>query len=161
MVNLFKLLGLPDPNKTIKAIPKMNLGSANPGPRSNSRADFHDLGDNIWSERTERLTPLAKRNVIYLTPDDYHRIQLDGIENELARGNMLLVDISSLSHMPAQRDVCRRKVENLGERIDIPVFSLNENDSLLMVPGLGMRVDTTKHRLGMKDLEELIPQIED
>jgi|TARA_B100001996_G_scaffold380492_1_gene368026 SepF-like predicted cell division protein (DUF552 family) len=161
MVNLFKLLGLPDPNKTIAAIPKKNLGSANPGPRSNSRADFHDLGDNIWSERTERLTPLANRNVIYLTPDDYHRIQLDGIENELARGNMLLVDISSLTHMPAQRDVCRRKVENLGARIDIPVFSLNENDSLLMVPGLGMRVDTTKHRLGMKDLEELTPQIED
>ena len=107
------------------------------------------------------MTPLANRNVIYLTPDDYHRIQLDGIENELARGNMLLVDISSLTHMPAQRDVCRRKVENLGARIDIPVFSLNENDSLLMVPGLGMRVDTTKHRLGMKDLEELTPQIED
>ena len=77
------------------------------------------------------------------------------MENELARGNMLLVDISSLSHMPAQRDICRRKVENLGERMDIPVFSLNENDSLLMVPGGGMRVDKQKHRLGMKDLNDL------
>jgi SepF-like predicted cell division protein (DUF552 family) len=156
MVNLFKLLGLPDPNKTISRTVKKNLGSANPGPNTKSRAIFHDLGDVLWSERTERLTPLPNRNVIYLKPDDYQRIQLDGIENELARGNMLLVDISSLSHMPAQRDICRRKVENLGERIDIPVFSLNENDSLLMVPGLGMRVDKQKHRLGMKDLEDYL-----
>ena len=102
MVNLFKLLGLPDPNKTISRTVKKNLSSANPGPRSNSRADFHDLGDVLWSERTDMLTPLAKRNVIYLKPDDYHRIQLDGIETELSRGNLLLVDISSLSHMPAQ-----------------------------------------------------------
>ena len=160
MVNLFKLLGLPDPNKTISRTEKKNLGSANPGPRSNSGADFHDLGDILWSERTERLTPLADRNVIYLKPDDYHRIQLEGIENELARGNMLLVDISSLSHMPTQSDICKRKVENLGERIDIPVFSLNENDSLLMVPGIGMRVDTERHRLGMKDLEELPRKID-
>ena len=35
-------------------------------------------------------------------------------------------------------------------------ISLNENDSLLMVPGLGMRVDKQKHRLGMKDLEDYL-----
>jgi SepF-like predicted cell division protein (DUF552 family) len=155
MVNLFKLLGLPDPNKTIPKPIKKNLGSANPGPRSNSRADFHDLGDIFWSERTERLTPQAYRNIIYMKPDEYDRIRLEGIENELVRGNMLLVDISSLSHMPAQKNICKKKVEDLGERMNIPVFALNENDSLLMVPGSGMRVDTTKHRLGMKDLEEL------
>ena len=160
MVNLFKLLGLPDPNKTIPRIVKKNLGSANPGPITNSRADFHDLGDILWSERTERLTPQAYRNIIYMKPDDYDRIQLDGIENDLARGNMLLVDISSLSHMPAQKNICKRKVEDLGERMNIPVFALNENDSLLMVPGSGMRVDTTKHRLGMKDLEELPRQLD-
>ena len=51
------------------------------------------------------------------------------------------------------RDSCKRKVESLGEISNIPVFSLNENDSLLMIPGLGMRVDTKKHRLGMKVLE--------
>ena len=75
------------------------------------------------------------------------------IENEISRGSMILVDISSLSHMPSQKEVCKRKVESLGEINNIPVFSLNENDSLLMIPGLGMRVDTKKHRLGMKVLE--------
>lgn len=154
MVNLFKLLGLPDPKKNVINDSKLkNQSSANPGPRSSSRADFHDLGDPLWSERTERLKPHAKKNVVYLKPDKYQRIQLDGIENEISKGSMILVDISSLSHMPSQKEVCKRKVESLGEINNIPVFSLNENDSLLMIPGLGMRVDTKKHRLGMEVLE--------
>ena len=56
MVNLFKLLGLPDPNKTISRTVKKNLGSDNSGPRSDSRAEFHDLGDILWSERTDMLS---------------------------------------------------------------------------------------------------------
>ena len=154
MVNLFKLLGLPDPKKNvINDSTSVNQSSANPGPRSSSRADFHDLGDPLWSERTERLRPQARKNVVYLKPDKYQRIQLDGIEKEISKGSMILVDISSLSHMPSQKEVCRRKVESLGEINNIPIFSLNENDSLLMIPGLGMRVDTKKHRLGMKVME--------
>ena len=154
MVNLFKLLGLPDPKKNvINDSTSVNQSSANPGPRSSSIADFHDLGDPLWSERTERLRPQASKNVVYLKPDKYQRIQLDGIEKEISKGSMILVDISSLSHMPSQKEVCRRKVESLGEINNIPIFSLNENDSLLMIPGLGMRVDTKKHRLGMKVME--------
>ena len=154
MVNLFKLLGLPDPKKNIvNDSTSINQSSANPGPRSSSRADFHDLGDPLWSERTERLIPQAQKNVVYLKPDKYQRVQLEGMENEIRKGSMILVDLTSLSHMPTQKDVCKRRVESLGEINNIPVFSLNENDSLLMIPGLGMRVDTKKHRLGMKALE--------
>ena len=154
MVNLFKLLGLPDPKKNvINENEKKIQSSANPGPRSNSRADFHDLGDNVWSERTERLIPQAQKNVVYLKPDKYQRVRLDGMENEIGEGSMILVDLTSLSHMPSQKEVCKRRVESLGEINNIPVFSLNENDSLLMIPGAGMRVDTKKHRLGMKVLE--------
>jgi len=154
MVNLFKLLGLPDPKKNVINDSKAKLQpSANPGPRSSSRADFHDLGDPLWSERTERLIPQAQKNVVYLKPDKYQRIQLDGMENEISKGSMVLVDLTSLSHMPSQKEVCKRRVESLGEINNIPVFSLNEDDSLLMIPGLGMRVDTKKHRLGMKVLD--------
>ena len=72
MVNLFKLLGLPDPKKNVINDSKLkNQSSANPGPRSSSRADFHDLGDPLWSERTERLKTQAKKNVVYLKPDKY------------------------------------------------------------------------------------------
>ncbi|MBF26884.1 MAG: hypothetical protein CMA98_03785 [Euryarchaeota archaeon] len=154
MVNLFKLLGLPDPKKNVVNDTRTkNQSSANPGPRSSSRADFHDLGDPLWSERTERLIPQAQKNVVYLKPDKYQRVQLEGMENEIRKGSMILVDLTSLSHMPTQKDVCKRRVESLGEINNIPVFSLNQNDSLLMIPGLGMRVDTKKHRLGMKALE--------
>jgi len=154
MVNLFKLLGLPDPKKNVvNETRTKNQSSANPGPRSSSRADFHDLGDPLWSERTERLIPQAQKNVVYLKPDKYQRVQLEGMENEIRKGSMILVDLTSLSHMPTQKDVCKRRVESLGEINNIPVFSLNQNDSLLMIPGLGMRVDTKKHRLGMKALE--------
>ena len=154
MVNLFKLLGLPDPKKNVVNDTRTkNQSSANPGPRSSSRADFHDLGDPLWSERTERLIPQAQKNVVYLKPDKYQRVQLEGMENEIRKGSMILVDLTSLSHMPTQKDVCNRRVESLGEINNIPVFSLNQNDSLLMIPGLGMRVDTKKHRLGMKALE--------
>ena len=154
MVNLFKLLGLPDPKKNVVNDTRTkNQSSANPGPRSSSRADFHDLGDHLWSERTERLIPQAQKNVVYLKPDKYQRVQLEGMENEIRKGSMILVDLTSLSHMPTQKDVCKRRVESLGEINNIPVFSLNQNDSLLMIPGLGMRVDTKKHRLGMKALE--------
>ena len=37
----------------------------------------------------------------------------------------------------------------MGEGIGYPVFSLNESDTLLMVAGARMRVDTVRHKLGM------------
>ena len=78
MVNLFKLLGLPDPKKNIVSenTRVKNQTSANPGPRSSSRADFHDLGDTLWSERTERLISQPQKNVVYVKPDKFQRIQL-------------------------------------------------------------------------------------
>ena len=42
---------------------------------------------------------------------------------------------------------------NDNDTVQLEIISLNENDSLLMIPGVGMRVDTKKHRLGMKVLE--------
>ena len=62
---------------------------------------------------------------------------------------MVLVDLGSLTHMPSQQDVCKRRVQEMGDRIGYPVFSLNESDTLLMVAGARTRVDTVKHKLGM------------
>ena len=63
-------------------------------------------------------------------------------------GDMVIVDLKSLNHMPSQQSVCSRRVEELGERTGLPVFALNEDDSLLMIAGSRMRVDTQKHKLG-------------
>ena len=144
MVNLFRLLGLPDPSKSVEQV-KRPPRSADPGPQNND--SFHDLGKEIWAERTHKLIPEAERFVHYIKPDDLHRLNLDGMSHNLAQGNLVIVDLGSLTHMPIQQDVCRRRIETLGQQTGLPVFALNESDTLLMIAGRNMRVDTEKHKL--------------
>ena len=146
MVNLFRLLGLPNPNATPKKRGGRRKVAVDPGPMAGNR--FHDFGDIRWSDRTERMTQKPVRRVIYLQPDDLHRLPLNGAEQNLAMGDMVIVDLTSLNHMPSQQSVCGRRVQDLGDSTGLPVFALNETDTLLMVAGARMRVDTHKHRLG-------------
>jgi len=154
VVNLFRLLGLPNPNTTPKAKPGFGLGATEPGPKVGNR--FHDLGESRWSERTERVTERPSRRVIYMEPDNLHRLQLDGVEGNLSVGDMVIIDLNSLNHMPSQQSVCSRRAQELGDRTNLPVFALNEDDSLLMIAGAKMRVDTHKHRLGSPALDRAI-----
>ena len=154
MVNLFRLLGLPNPNTTPKARSGGGLSSIEPGPKAGNR--FHDLGESRWSERTERVTERSSRRVIYIEPDDLYRLQLDGVEGNLSMGDMVIIDLNSLNHMPSQQSVCSRRTQDLGDRTGLPVFALNEDNSLLMIAGTKMRVDTHKHRLGSPALDRAI-----
>ena len=154
MVNLFRLLGLPNPNNTPKATQGSGLRATEPGPKAGNR--FDDLGEARWSERTKRITDRPFRKVIYMEPDGLHRIQLEGVEGNLSSGDMVIVDLSSLNHMPSQQSVCSRKTQELGDRTNLHVFALNEDDTLLMIPGAKMRVDTHKHMLGSPSLERAI-----
>ena len=147
MVNLYRLLGLHDPSKVQQRPAKPKRMSVDPGPQADDR--FHDLGEDTWSERTGRMTHRPNRRVVYLKPDDLHRLPLQGMEQALMDGDMMLVDLGSLTHMPSQQDVCKRRVQAMGDGIGYPVFSLNESDTLLMVAGARMRVDTIRHKLGM------------
>ena len=146
MVNLFRLLGLPDPSKSAEQV-KRPPRSADPGPQNND--SFHDLGKEIWVERTHKLIAPADRFVHYIKPDDLHSLNLDGMSHNLAKGNLVIADLLSLTHMQSQQDVCRRKIQTLGQQTGLPVFALNESDTLLMIAGRNMRVDTEKHLLGM------------
>ena len=154
MVNLFRLLGLPNPNTTPKAKTGSGSGATEPGPKAGNR--FHDLGESRWAERTERVTERPSRRVIYMEPDGLQRLQLDGIEGNLSVGDMVIIDLHSLNHMPSQQSVCSRRAQELGDRTNLPVFALNEDDSLLMIAGAKMRVDTHKHRLGSPALDRAI-----
>tara|TARA_B100000482_G_scaffold132397_1_gene96494 strand:- start:341 stop:691 length:351 start_codon:yes stop_codon:yes gene_type:complete len=113
------------------------------------------LGKEIWAERTHKLIGEAERFVHYIKPDDLHRLNLDGMSHNLAQGNLVIVDLGSLTHMPSQQDVCRRRIETLGQETGLPVFALNESDTLLMIAGRNMRVDTEKHKLGMAQWSQL------
>ena len=154
MVNLFRLLGLPNPNTTPKVNSRVGMGATEPGPKVGNR--FHDLGESRWSERTERVTERPSRRVIYMEPDGLHRLQLDGVEGNLSMGDMVIIDLKSLNQMPSQQSVCSRRAQDLGDQTNLPVFALNEDDSLLMIAGAKMRVDTHKHRLGSPALDRAI-----
>ncbi|MDC0184262.1 endonuclease III [Candidatus Poseidoniales archaeon] len=41
------------------------------------------------------------------------------------------------------------RIQGLGQQTGLPIFALNESDTLLMIAGRNMRVDTEKHLLGM------------
>ena len=91
-----------------------------------------------------------------MEPDGLHRLHLDGVEGNLSMGDMVIVDLSSLNHMPSQQSVCSRRAQDLGDRTNLNVFALNEDDTLLMIPGAKMRVDTHKHLLGSPSLGRAI-----
>ena len=153
MANLFRLLGLPDPTKVRSSETRRRRATAEPGPQE---GDLHlDLGDQKWSEMTRRLTPGAERSVVYIKPDLMHRLPLEGISVPLSRGSLVIVDLGSMVHMPTQRDRCRRRVQEMAERLGLHAFAINEDDSLLMVPGAMMRVDTKKYELGIGDYDQL------
>lgn len=146
MVNLFRLLGLPSPNPTQQKGSSFGKLSVDPGPKAGNK--FHDLGESRWSERTDRMKQRPSRRVIYIKPDELHRVPMEGLEQNLSLGDMAIVDLTYLNHMPSQQSVCARKVEDLGLSAGLPVFALNEDDTLLMIAGAMMRVDTHKHRFG-------------
>ncbi len=153
MANLFRLLGLPDPAKVRSSETRRKRATADPGPQD---GDLHlDLGDQKWSEMTRRLTPGAERSVIYVKPDLMHRLPLEGISVPLSRGGLVIVDLGPLIHMPSQRDRCKRMVQEMAERLGLYAFAINEDDSLLMVPGAMMRVDTKNYELGIGGFDQL------
>ncbi|HJM18026.1 MAG TPA: hypothetical protein QF703_00675 [Candidatus Thalassarchaeaceae archaeon] len=154
MVNLFRLLGLPNPNSAERKRSSLGKLFVDPGPKPGNK--FHDLGELRWAERTGRMTQRPSRRVIYIKPDELHRVPLEGLEQNLSLGDMAIIDLSQLNHMPSQQSVCARRVQDLGNASRLPIFALNEDDTLLMIAGAMMRVDTHKHRLGSEAPTPLI-----
>jgi SepF-like predicted cell division protein (DUF552 family) len=72
---------------------------------------------------------------------------------ELSRGNMIIVDLGDLTHMPSQTAKCNREVNQLAENNGLIAFALNNSDTLIMIPGSKMRVDTRQHILGLSELD--------
>lgn len=143
-------MGLPDPNS------KKNKDNQETEKSKLSNSSIEDriihLSDARFSKWTEEQTRKAKNKVIYLKPDNLHRIDLIGMDKELLNGNLIIVNLKSLIHMPSQTAKCSRELQNLAENNGLNVFALNETDTLLMIPGVNMRVDTHKHILGISGI---------
>ena len=92
VVNLFRLL---DPtSKSVEPVKRPPRSDRSLGPQNND--SFHDLGKEIWAERTHKLIGEAERFVHYIKPDDLHRLNLDGMGHNLAQGNLVIVDLAHL-----------------------------------------------------------------
>ncbi len=145
MRNLFRLLGLPDPSGAIEESPMPPPVQ----PESLDRTPFHDLGEPVWSRRREGSGNSSPRSFRYVEPDDMHRLPMERMAHRLVAGDVVLVDLSPLAHMEAQRTACRRRLQALADELDAPAFSLDSEETLLMLPGSRIRVDTTRHELGV------------
>ncbi|MEC9090470.1 MAG: hypothetical protein VYC11_03770 [Candidatus Thermoplasmatota archaeon] len=109
---------------------------------------FHDLGSKRWLEWSARMHGLPNRGLRYIRPDEMHRLPLEPMSMRLLQGDICIIDLSSLAHMDSQRSALSRQVQEMANYNGLPVFSLEDNNRLLLVPGRGSRVDTETHDLG-------------
>ena len=153
MSNIYSFFGLPDP--TDEDSPQDGEISAAKVRESPvevlSEQDFHDLGERRWQEWSRARIPAPRRAIRYITPDHLHRMPTYGISQRLIDGDIVVVDLRDLKHMMAQQDACRRELGGLSDRLGAPIFSLDKEETLLLMPGAGSIVDTTSHILGVHD----------
>ncbi len=112
---------------------------------------FHDLGEVRWQAWVRSRMPPARRAIRYVTPDEMYRMPTHAMANRLLTGDIILVDLRDLLHMNAQQDACRREVGVLSERLGTPIFALDEEEMLLLVPGAASIIDIQSHHLGVHE----------
>ena len=176
MANLWQFFGLPDPDGPEKnnkkkdnpvtpetrpepiidePIPKKShktpekLGRWQ-GPTTPDGESFHDLGDKALKNRGPETT--VQRGLRYIVPDDRHRLPLEGMESRLNQGDVLIVDLRNLVHMDAHQNACRRLLRELADSMSLPAFSLDEEERILLMPGIGITIDINNHSLGLEPM---------
>ena len=137
------------PSKEVVKPPKVTVISNSPkgwkGPTTPDGDAFHDMSM-FKSTKKMGFLPKALR---YVCPDQMHRLPLDSIGKRISEGDTIIVDIRPLIHMDAHKDACRRQLRRLGDDLGIAIFSLDDQDQLLLLPGRDVVVDISKHELGL------------
>jgi len=108
---------------------------------------FHDLS-NYNSEETG----FPDRALRYVRPNKMHRLPIREIEGRVRRGDTIIVDLNPLIHMETQTNACRRILQQMGSDLGIAIFALDEEDKLLLVPGIDVTMDVSKNDLGLAPL---------
>ena len=109
---------------------------------------FHDLGSKRWLDWAISQQGLPRRGLRYIQPDEMHRLPLEPMSSRLHQGDICIVDLNSLAHMDSQRSALAKQVQDMANYSGLPVFSLDDSNRLLLVPGRGSRIDTETHELG-------------
>ena len=170
MGNLWQFFGLPDPEappeiKKKKPAPKkkeelsgqqMTLGETEAiqpkihlphgwtGPTTPDGEAFHDLS----MYRHENIDH-PDRALRYVSPDHMHRLPIRELATRIDLGDTIIVDLRSLIHMETQSNACRRQLKVMGDELGIPIFALDAQDKLLLLPGNDVTVDVSRNELGI------------
>ena len=94
MVNLFRLLGLPNPNLK-NHLENDEMTQSNFSIPQAGDMIIH-LSENRISEWTNKMILKPTHKVIYLKPDNLRRLNLIGMDKELINGNLLLFNLKEL-----------------------------------------------------------------
>jgi len=175
MANLWQFFGLPDPDGPDKTGKKQKAPVDPParpepildnpiqtkektlvnenrlwkGPITPDGDKFHDLA----LSSSKKLEPAeVKRGLRYVVPDDKHRLPLEGMQQRLDEGDVLVVDLRNLIHMDAHQNACRRLLRELADSMKLPAFSLDEEERILLMPGIGITIDINNHSLGLEPM---------
>ncbi len=132
-------VSIPQPVKKEPVLPPNWKGLTTPDGEA-----FYDLS-NYKSESTG----YPDRALRYVRPNKMHRLPIREIESRVKRGDTIIVDLNPLIHMETQTNACRRILQQMGSEIGIAIFALDEEDKLLLVPGIDVTMDVSKNDLGL------------
>jgi len=104
---------------------------------------FHDLGVNFSNSKND----LPAKALRYVTPNSMNRLPLDSMIQRLYQGDIVIVDLSIMVHMDAHQRACRQSLRQLSSERRMPIYSLDDKDCLLMLPGNNVQVDISKYDL--------------
>lgn len=175
MATLWQFFGFPDPEGNTNKIPQppqetvieaesvesevASLEEITDAPHSGSSAiprgwtgpltpdgePFHDMDAYTPSSIGAKIRTALR----YVRPDSMHRLPIQGMHRRIQQGDTLIVDLRPLIHMDAHKDACRRQLRHLGEESGVSVFALDLENQLLLIPGVDVVVDVSKHELGL------------
>ncbi|HIF90898.1 MAG TPA: hypothetical protein EYQ58_05110 [Candidatus Poseidoniales archaeon] len=131
-------------------IEKGNLKMTPPGwtgPVTSDGEPFHDLAAGIRSRRS-----FPTRALRYVSPDKMSRIPTRDIGKRINQGDTVIVDLRPLVHMDSHQAACRRELKHMSEENNVEIFSLDQEDKLLMIPGCDVIVETSHNDLGITAL---------
>ena len=117
------------------------------GPVTADGAPFHDLGVQHQARRS-----FPSRALRYISPDEMKRIPTRGIAQRIANGDTVIVDLRELVHMDSHQNACRRDLKMMTDEVGVGVFSLDQEDKLLMIPCTDVIVDVGNYSLGINPL---------
>ena len=117
------------------------------GPVTSDGEPFHDLAAHNGPRRS-----FPTRALRYVSPDKMSSIATRNIGKRILQGDTVIVDLRPLVHMDSHQAACRRELKHMSDESGVSIFSLDQEDKLLMIPGCDVLVEVANKDLGITAL---------